>query len=169
MSSNYWTTSHSFFSILKPLVLGICPTLIRRVSAYLPKTCSNFLVLGILLDSCYFSKNHPFRKPCLSLLHKSNINIFFSTLGAPVVFNHEYPSQTEIFPHDLKTHSFMSHSFSNDTLYCWKKVNFQHSLSALVCPKITGFKTMTSLCPKKYGLTCHFLQLPLSSALVGLL
>lgn len=167
ITPNYQTTSYYFFSILKTLVLGTCPTVIRCVSAHLHKTCSNFPVSQTLLDSCYFSKNHPFRKPYLSLLPKSNINIFSLTLDAPVVFNCEYPSQTEIFPRDLKAHSFMSHGFSNDTLYVWKNVNYQHSFSALECPKITGFKTVTSLCPKKYGLACHFLQIPLSPALVG--
>ena len=135
MSSNYWTTSHSFFSILKPLVSGMCPTGIRWVSAHLRKTCSNFPVSGIILESCYFSKNHPFRKPCLSLVPKSDINIFTFTLDAPVFFNHDYPSQTEFFPHDLKARSFMSHSFSNDTLYCWKIVNFSTHFQLWNVPK----------------------------------
>lgn len=129
------------------------------------KTCSNFPVSGILLDNCCFSKKHHFKKPHLSLLPKGNINIF------SLLWMHLQFLTMSILDWDFSTWPqnpwFHGPQFFKWHLISLKKVNFKHSLSALECPKITAFKTMASLYPKKYGLARHFLQLPLSPALVG--
>lgn len=166
MSSNYWTTSHSFCSILKPLVLGMCPKVIRWVFAYLRKTylisqsqeyfwtAAAFLKI-ILLGSHVFLSS-----PRVILIFPPSpwMHLWFLTMSILV---------RQRFFHVTSKPIVSRVTVFQMTLIPLKKVKFQHSLSALECPKIIGFKTMTSLCPKKYRLACHFLQLPLSPALVS--